>query len=156
RAHRAGVIHGDVKPANILVTKDGDVKLGDFGIARFATQVSGTGKLIGTPAYLSPEQIHGKPQDVRSDLFSLGIILYQMATGVRPSDGTPVSAVCAQIIPTDPPPPSQHQPELPPEFDRIVMRCLAKGPNDRSPSAEALASSLYPLARRTASAVRFF
>src|SRR5262249_54250118 len=90
RAHRAGVIHGDVKPANILVTKDGDVKLGDFGIARFATQVSGTGKLIGTPAYLSPEQIHGKPQDVRSDLFSLGIILYQMATGVRPFDGTSV------------------------------------------------------------------
>ena len=149
RAHRAGVIHGDVKPANILVTKDGDVKLGDFGIARFATQVSGTGKLMGTPAYLSPEQIQGKPQDVRSDLFSMGIILYEMATGMRPFNGTSVSAVCAQIISIDPPPPSQHREEISPEFDRIVMRCLAKDPANRYPSAEALASSLYPLARRS-------
>src|ERR1700730_725400 len=82
RAHRARVIHGDIKPANILITKDGQVKLGDFGIARFATQVSASGSLMGTPAYLSPEQILGNTQDTRSDLFSLGIILYQMTTGV--------------------------------------------------------------------------
>jgi serine/threonine protein kinase len=146
RAHRAKVIHGDVKPANILVTKDGQVKLGDFGIARFATQVSTTGSLMGTPAYLSPEQIQGHTQDTRSDLFSLGIILYQMTTGVRPFNGSSVSAVCAQIVSITPPPPSHHNPSLPAAFDRVVMRCLAKDPADRYATAEALGASLYPFA----------
>jgi serine/threonine protein kinase len=146
RAHRAKVIHGDVKPANILVTKDGQVKLGDFGIARFATQVSTTGSLMGTPAYLSPEQIQGHTQDTRSDLFSLGIILYQMTTGVRPFNGSSVSAVCAQIVAIAPPPPSHHNPSLPAAFDRVVMRCLAKDPADRYATAEALGASLYPFA----------
>ena len=147
RAHRAKVIHGDIKPANVMITREGQVKLGDFGIARFATQVSTSGTLMGTPAYLSPEQIQGQTQDTRSDLFSLGIILYQMSTGVRPFNGTSVSAVCAQIVAIDPPPPSQHNPSLPAEFDRIVMRCLAKNPADRYATAEALGASLYPLAR---------
>src|SRR5271154_2334039 len=147
RAHRAKIIHGDVKPANILVTPDGQVKLGDFGVARFSTQVCGSGSVMGTPAYLSPEQILGNSQDTRSDLFSLGIVLYQMSCGVRPFDGSSVSAVCAQIISCQPPPPSHHNPSLPPAFDRVVMRCLAKDPESRYPSAEALASSLYPFAR---------
>ena len=146
RAHRAKIIHGDVKPANILVTKDGQIKLGDFGVARFATQVSASGNVMGTPAYLSPEQIQGNTQDTRSDLFSLGIILYQMTTGVRPFDGSSVSAVCAQIIAVTPPPPSQHNASLPPAFDRVVMRCLAKDPADRYATAESLAASLYPFA----------
>jgi len=147
RAHRAGIIHGDVKPANIFVTDEGHIKLGDFGIARFATQLSGTGKLVGTPAYLSPEQIKGETQDNRSDIFSLGIILYQLATGVRPFDGSSVTAVCAQIVAAEPAPPSQHNPELPKEFDRIVLRCLSKDPNKRYASGESLAASLYPFAR---------
>ncbi|HEY2461685.1 MAG TPA: serine/threonine-protein kinase [Candidatus Acidoferrum sp.] len=147
-AHHAGIIHGDVKPANILVTDDGSVKLGDFGIARFATQVSGSGRLMGTPAYLSPEQILGQPQNTRSDLFSLGVVLYQMVTGTRPFDGTSVSAVCAQILSSQPVPPSKHNPALPPLIDHVVMRCLAKDPADRYPTGEALAASLYPLARR--------
>lgn len=147
RAHRAGIIHGDVKPANIFVTDEGHIKLGDFGIARFATQLSGTGCLVGTPAYLSPEQIKGESQDHRSDIFSLGIILYQLATGVRPFDGSSVTAVCAQIVATEPPPPSHHNRELPKEFDRIVMRCLAKAPSARYASSESLAASLYPFAR---------
>jgi len=146
RAHRAKVIHGDIKPANILVTKEGQVKLGDFGIARFATQVSNSGVLMGTPAYLSPEQIQGNEQDTRSDLFSLGIILYQMTTGVQPFSGSSVSAVCAQIVTIMPPPPSHHNPSLPAAFDRIVMRCLAKDPADRYATAEALGASLYPFA----------
>jgi serine/threonine-protein kinase len=146
RAHRAKVIHGDIKPANILITKDGQVKLGDFGIARFATQVSNSGVLMGTPAYLSPEQIQGNAQDTRSDLFSLGIILYQMTTGVQPFSGSSVSAVCAQIVAIMPPPPSHHNPSLPAAFDRIVMRCLAKNPADRYATAEALGASLYPFA----------
>jgi hypothetical protein len=146
RAHRAKVIHGDIKPANILITRDGQVKLGDFGIARFATQVSNSGVLMGTPAYLSPEQIQGNAQDTRSDLFSLGIILYQMTTGVQPFSGSSVSAVCAQIVAIMPPPPSHHNPSLPTAFDRIVMRCLAKDPADRYATAEALGASLYPFA----------
>ena len=147
RAHKAGIIHGDVKPANIFVTDDGQIKLGDFGIARFATQVSGAASLIGTPAYLSPEQIKGETQDHRSDIFSVGIVLYQLATGVRPFDGSSVAAVCAQIVAMQPPSPSRHNPALPPEFDRVVMRCLAKNPADRYASGEALAASLYPFAR---------
>ena len=147
RAHQHKIIHGDVKPANVLITHEGRVKLGDFGIARFATQISGSGNLLGTPAYLSPEQILGHKQDTRSDLFSLGIMLYQMTTGVRPFDGTSVSAVCAQIISTQPPPPSHHNPALPPQFDHIVMRCLAKDPALRYSDAESLGASLYPFAR---------
>jgi|HubBroStandDraft_6_1064221.scaffolds.fasta_scaffold01315_11 serine/threonine protein kinase len=147
QAHRAHVIHGDVKPANILVTRDNQVKLGDFGVARFSTQASGSGNVMGTPAYLSPEQILGHLQDSRSDLFSLGIVLYQMATGIRPFNGDSVEAVCAQIISSAPPPPSHHNPSLPSAFDQVVMRCLAKNPDDRFTTAEALASSLYPFAR---------
>jgi serine/threonine protein kinase len=152
RAHRAGIVHGDVKPANIFVTDEGHIKLGDFGIARYATQLSGTGKLVGTPAYLSPEQIKGETQDHRSDIFSLGIILYQMAAGVRPFDGSSVTAVCAQIVAAEPPPPSRYNPQLPKEFDRVVMRCLAKDPNARYASGESLAASLYPFARSKAEA----
>lgn len=152
RAHRASIVHGDVKPANIFVTDEGHIKLGDFGIARYATQLSGTGKLVGTPAYLSPEQIKGETQDHRSDIFSLGIILYQMATGIRPFDGSSVTAVCAQIVAAEPPPPSRHNPQLTKEFDRVVMRCLAKDPNARYASGESLAASLYPFARSKAEA----
>lgn len=151
QAHRANVIHGDVKPANILVTLDQQVKLGDFGIARFSTQASGSGNLMGTPAYLSPEQILGNAQDSRSDLFSLGIVLYQMSTGKRPFDGDSVEAVCAQIISSAPLPPSHHNPSLPAAFDQVVMRCLSKNPDDRFTTAEALAASVYPFARNTAS-----
>src|SRR5579862_1963752 len=147
RAHRSGVIHGDIKPANILVTEDGKVKLSDFGIARFATQVSGSGKMLGTPAYLSPEQILGEPQNTRSDLFSLGIVLYQMVTGLAPFDGSSVSAVCAQILQAEPVPPSQRNPAVSPELDRIILRCLAKTSADRYPSADAFATSLDAFVR---------
>ena len=147
QAHRANVIHGDVKPANILVTSDNQVKLGDFGVARFSTQASGSGNLMGTPAYLSPEQIRGSSQDRRSDLFSLGIVLYQMSTGFRPFDGDSVEAVCAQIVSSTPPPPSSYNPTFPPAFDEVVMRCLSKNPEERFPSAEAMAAAVYPFAR---------
>jgi len=147
RAHQCKIIHGDIKPANVLITKEGQVKLSDFGIARFATQVSASGNILGTPAYLSPEQILGGKQDTRSDLFSLGIVLYQMTTGVRPFDGTSVGAVCAQIVSAEPTPPSHHNPALPPDFDHIVMRCLAKDPKHRYADAESLGASLYPFAR---------
>src|SRR6202790_4208041 len=152
QAHRVKIIHGDVKPANILVTRENQVKLGDFGVARFSTQASGSGNVLGTPAYLSPEQIQGSLQDSRSDLFSLGIVLYQMCAGVRPFDGDSVGAVCAQIVSSAPLPPSHYNSSLPPAFDQIVMRCLAKNPEDRFPTAEALAASLYPFARNVKTA----
>jgi len=148
RAHHAGIIHGDVKPANIMITEEGEVKLSDFGIARFATQFSGSGPIMGTPVYLAPEQIMGEAHSTRSDLFSLGIVLYQMLTGVPPFDGSSVAAVCAQILTADPVEPSRRNPALPSGLDHIVMRCLAKKPEDRYPSGDALAASLYPLARR--------
>ncbi len=146
-AHRAGIIHGDVKPGNILVTAEGKVKLGDFGIARFATHISGSGRLMGTPAYLAPEQIQGQPLDPRSDQFALGIVLYQMLTGAKPFDGSSLGAVCAQILNADPEPPSRRNSAVPPALDLIVARCLAKNPADRFASCEELASALYPLAR---------
>jgi serine/threonine-protein kinase len=146
-AHQAQTLHGDVKPANILITKEGRPKLGDFGIARCATHASSSGSVNGTPAFLSPEQIRGQVQDARSDLFSLGIVLYQMTAGVHPFDGSSVSAVCGQILSSTPEPPSHHNPALSPAFDGIVMRCLAKDPVDRFATADDLAASLYPLAR---------
>jgi tRNA A-37 threonylcarbamoyl transferase component Bud32 len=146
-AHRAGIIHGDVKPGNIFVTAENKVKLGDFGIARFALQSSGSGNLRGTPAYLAPEQIQGQPQDPRSDQFALGIVLYQMVSGVKPFEGSSLGAVCAQILNAEPVPPSRHNPALPKALDHIIARCLAKNPKDRFAHCDELASALYPLAR---------
>jgi serine/threonine protein kinase len=146
-AHRAGIIHGDIKPGNIFVTPDEKVKLGDFGIARLATQVSGSDRVMGTPAYLAPEQIKGQPQDQRSDQFAFGIVFYQMLTGVRPFEGRSVGAVCAEILNAEPVPPSEHNPAVPPALDRVIARCLAKNPQDRFASCEELARSLYPFTR---------
>lgn len=153
KAHTVGIIHGDVKPANIFVTAENKVKLGDFGIARFATQISGSGRVMGTPAYLSPEQIKGEKQDQRSDIFSLGIVLYEMVTGVRPFAGTSLPAVCAQILEANPLPPSKCSAAFPPVFDRIISRCLAKNPRDRYQSGEELARDLYVLARAKKQAI---
>lgn len=146
-AHQAGIIHGDVKPSNIRVTDNGKVKLVDFGVARFASQVSGSDRVLGTPAYLSPEQIEGKKQDGRSDLFSLGIVLYEMITGVRPFAGDTLGDVCAQILTAKPVPPSKLNPAIPAAFDRIIARCLAKNLDDRYKSGNDLARALYLVAR---------
>jgi serine/threonine protein kinase len=146
-AHRAGIIHGDVTPSNVRVTEDDKVKLVDFGVARFASQVSGSDRVLGTPAYLSPEQIEGRKQDGRSDLFSLGIVLYEMITGVRPFTGNSLGEVCAQILTANPLPPSKLRATLPAAFDRILARCLAKDPNDRYQSGNDLARALYLVAR---------
>lgn len=146
-AHRAGIIHGDVKPSNIRVTEDDKVKLVDFGVARFASQVSGSDRVLGTPAYLSPEQIEGRKQDGRSDLFSLGIVLYEMITGGRPFGGSSLGEVCAQILTANPVPPSKRNPAVPVAFDRIIARCLAKNPEERYQSGNDLARALYLVAR---------
>jgi serine/threonine protein kinase len=146
-AHRAGMIHGDVKPGNILVTPEKKVKLGDFGIARLATQASRAGRVLGTPAYLAPEQIQSETQDQRSDQFSLGIVFYQMLTGIPPFDGSSLGTVCSQILNSEPARPSRLNPVVPPALDDIVARCLAKNPRDRFESCEEFARALYPFAR---------
>jgi serine/threonine-protein kinase len=147
-AHRKGVIHGDVKPANMLITDDGRVKLMDFGMARLASRDTGATPLLGTPAYWCPEQIMGKPQDARSDLFSLGVVLYEMVTGKRPFDADSLQSICSRVLSSTPLPPSHANPSVPTGFDAIVARCLAKDPAARYAPAEALAEELYPLARR--------
>src|SRR5215470_6865139 len=96
-AHRAGMIHGDIKTGNIFLTPEEKVKLGDFGIAQLATQVCSSERVKGTPAYLAPEQILGASQDQRSDQFSFGIVFYELLTGVRPFGGNSVGAVCSEI-----------------------------------------------------------
>lgn len=146
-AHGAGIIHGDVKPSNIRVTEHDKVKLVDFGVARFASQVSGSDRVLGTPAYLSPEQIEGRTQDGRSDLFSLGIVLYEMITGVRPFAGNSLGEVCAQILTVNPIPPSKLNPAVPVALDRIIARCLARNPDDRYQAGNDLARALYLVAR---------
>ncbi len=146
-AHRAGIIHGDVKPGNILITPENKVKLGDFGIARLTTQHSASGQLRGTPAYLAPEQIQNEFQDQRSDQFSFGVVLYQMLTGIRPFAGKTLGAVCAQILYDEPVPPGQHNPAVPPALDLVIARCLAKNPDEHFASCEDLAKSLYPFCR---------
>jgi serine/threonine-protein kinase len=152
-AHRKGVIHGDVKPANMLITEDGRVKLMDFGMARLASRDTGTTPLLGTPAYWCPEQIMGKPQDARSDLFSLGVVLYEMVTGKRPFDADSLQAICGRVLSSTPLPPSHANPSVPKGFDAVVARCLAKDPGIRYATAETLAEELYPLARYKATPV---
>jgi serine/threonine protein kinase len=147
-AHRKGVIHGDVKPANMLITDDGRVKLMDFGMARLARRDATDSPLSGTPAYWCPEQIMGKPQDARSDLFSLGVVLYEMVTGKRPFDADSLQGICGRVLSSTPLPPSHANPSVPAGFDQVVARCLSKDPLGRHATAEALAQDLYPLARR--------
>ena len=147
-AHRKGVIHGDVKPANVLITNDGRVKLMDFGMARLASHDSGATPLLGTPAYWCPEQIMGKPQDARSDLFSLGVVLYEMVSGKRPFDADSLQGICSRVLSSTPLPPSHTNSSVPAMFDGLVARCLAKDPAARWASADALADELFPLARR--------
>jgi len=141
-AHARGVVHRDIKPANILITGDAQVKITDFGIAKIeSSTLTQVGAVIGTPSYMSPEQFKGEPVDGRSDLFAVGIVLYQMLTGVRPFSG-PASTVMHQIIHENPPRPSERQPALHPAFDAVLARAMAKRVEDRYPGAQAFLDAL--------------
>jgi serine/threonine-protein kinase len=148
-AHKKGVIHGDVKPANILITEEDRVKLTDFGMARLASRDSKDTPLLGSPAYWCPEQIVGKPQDARSDIFSLGVVLYELVTGRRPFDAESLQGICSKILSSTPLPPSHANPSIPVALNELIASCLAKDPNQRCDSADVLADRLHPLARRT-------
>jgi serine/threonine-protein kinase len=134
-AHAKGVIHRDVKPANLIITTDNKIKVTDFGIARIDTSVlTQTGSMIGTPSYMSPEQFCGEAVDGRSDVFSAGIVLYQLLTGERPFSGS-ATMVMQQILNQTPVAPSSLNPTLPPHLDTIISRALAKRPDERFASA---------------------
>jgi serine/threonine-protein kinase len=143
-AHANGVIHRDIKPHNILITRDGRVKVTDFGIARAvsASALTETGRVIGTVNYTSPEQARGAPATAESDIYSLGVVMYEMLTGKLPFAGdTPVS-VALKHVQEEPTPISLLSPAVPPEFERIVMRALAKKPEDRWRTARSFKNAI--------------
>ncbi|SOD91427.1 Stk1 family PASTA domain-containing Ser/Thr kinase [Streptomyces sp. Ag109_G2-15] len=149
-SHGQGLIHRDIKPANVMTTGDGAVKVMDFGIARAlqsdATAMTRTGTVLGTPQYLSPEQAQGKPADARSDLYSVGCMLFELLTGTPPFDGESPMSVLYQHVQQPPPVPSTLNPSLPPAVDAVVARALSKDPAGRYPTARAMADDIRRVA----------
>jgi serine/threonine protein kinase/Flp pilus assembly protein TadD len=143
-AHRLGIIHRDLKPQNIMVDEEGNVRIMDFGIARSLKEkgITGAGVLVGTPEYMSPEQVEGKEIDERSDIYSLGIVIYEMVTGRAPFEGdTPFSVALKQKTET-PPHPKKINSQLPEDLDNLILRCLEKDKSNRYQSAEEVLSDL--------------
>jgi serine/threonine-protein kinase len=143
-AHQHQVVHRDIKPANIMITPQGRAKIADFGIARMRSSETRTqtGVILGSPKYISPEQVVGKRADHRSDIFSLGIILYECLTGATPFNGEGLSALMYQITNHDPAPPSSANPQVPVMLDYIIAKVLAKSPEARYQSAADFSNDL--------------
>jgi hypothetical protein len=152
-AHDVGIVHRDLKPENIMRTPAGEVKILDFGLARFHdasdadARLSGDGTVLGTPAYMSPEQIRGATVDARSDLFSLGVVIYELVTGVRPFAGSDAASTIARILESEPDRLRDRTTAAMPsaalgQLERVVMTCLRKRPSDRFPSARHLIAAL--------------
>lgn len=149
-AHERGVTHRDVKPANVILLPDGGVKLADFGVARLeSSELTQAGTIIGTPMYMSPEQILGLPVDGRSDLFSCGVMLYELLTGTKPFQGS-VTTVIHQVLQVEPPPPSQSQASLGAHWDALMRQALAKKPEQRFADARAMAEAILATAAENA------
>src|SRR5918994_416940 len=147
-AHRNGVVHRDIKPHNVIVDPEGVVKVTDFGIARAgASQMTEEGSIIGTAQYLSPEQARGAPVDQTSDLYSTGIVLFELLTGELPFTGDSPVEIAMKHLSQVPAPPSTHRAEIPRDLDYVALRALAKDPSDRYHSAEEMDSDLERIAR---------
>jgi WD40 repeat protein/tRNA A-37 threonylcarbamoyl transferase component Bud32 len=153
-AHAAGLIHRDVKPSNVwLEGERGRVKILDFGLARAVsdeTQLTAEGAMVGTPAYMAPEQVNGQPLDARCDLFSLGCLLYRLATGGSPFQRATVAATLLAVTTTQPQPPQDLNPGLPAALSGLVLRLLAKDPDGRPQSAQAVVEELAAIEREVA------
>ena len=150
-AHRQGVIHRDIKPANILMTSKAVYgserpRITDFGIAKLASSdITTTGQLLGTPSFMPPEQFTGSPIDGRADLFSLGVILYSLATGEQPFPGETMTAVSYKVVYTEPIPPAKLNPAIPARYEAVILKALAKSPADRFQTGEEMAQELAAL-----------
>lgn len=144
-AHAAGAVHRDIKPANILCTADGQAVISDFGVARILSESAGlsvAGHIVGTPAYMAPEQAGGGPVTAAADLYALGVVLYQMLTGQTPFSGDSLSSVLMQHLHTPPPAPRTLNPRLSPAVEAVLLQALAKAPTDRFSSAARLLDAL--------------
>ncbi|MGA2697287.1 MAG: serine/threonine-protein kinase, partial [Terriglobales bacterium] len=160
-AHEKGIIHRDLKPANVMISSEGRVKVLDFGLAKDvregnpsnATMTSAShtqvGVVMGTPAYMSPEQTSGRPLDHRTDIFSLGVLLHEMATGHRPFEGASSAELVSAILRDTPPPVSEARPDLPSDLARVICRCLEKDPRHRVQTARDVSNEFRDLARQT-------
>src|SRR5918997_1139124 len=147
-SHRTGVVHRDIKPHNILIDGEGRLKVTDFGIARAGpSQMTEAGSIIGTAQYLSPEQAQGAPVSESSDLYSVGIVLYELLTGEVPFSGESPVEIAMKHLSQVPAPPSHLRPEIPHDLDLVVMRALAKDPDDRYQSADEMDADLARVAR---------
>lgn len=148
-AHQQGIIHRDVKPSNIMRTGKGPIKVMDFGIAKLPTStLTQAGSIMGTPSYMSPEQIHGWPIDGRSDLFALGCVLYELLTGAKPFRGEDFSALVQQITEEIPLPPSQENSRVPLVFDELLKKALAKAKEERFQNGQEMARCLRDAIRK--------
>jgi serine/threonine protein kinase len=144
-AHKKGIVHRDIKPSNIMLTPDNQVKITDFGIARIEDpsmhQQTRAGEILGTPVYMSPEQVMGQPLDGRSDLYSLGVILYELAAGRRPYSGENLTAIFRAITMDNPQDPSEINPSIPPGLSKLIMKGLNKEANDRFQTGQEMAEA---------------
>ena len=143
-AHEKGIVHRDIKPENIMIRKDGIVQIMDFGLAKLrgASRLTKEGSTVGTAGYMSPEQVQGQETDHRSDIFSLGVLLYEMLSGQPPFKGVHETAIAYEIVNVDSPPMSIVKTDIPPELDAIVLDCLEKDPKERTQAASQVALEL--------------